>query len=512
MKTKFNIILRVFLTVLLILVQVAAFALVLLFFVKWAPLLSALMGVFSLLVLLQIIQKEDEAGYKIGWIILVMLLQPVGGVLYLMFGTKLPAKKLQLALKREHDACPGCLRQNPEVLKEIQAFDARAAGAVTYLNRNTNYPAYAHTLTKYYPFGQDMYADMLAELEKAEHFIFMEYFIIDEGKMWDGILDILKRKVKQGVDVRLLYDDAGSLMLLPENFDRQMQALGIQCVAFNRVVPFLALRMNNRDHRKIMVIDGHTGFNGGINLADEYINENHKLGVWKDTGVMLKGDAVQNFTMMFLETWNAVSKAPVPHEKLCGYAPDVYATETMTSDGFVQPYGDTPLDESSTGEDIYIDILNQAQSYVYIFTPYLIMGDKMRAALTLAAQRGVDVRLVTPGVPDKKVVYLQTRSHYKPLLQAGVRIFEFSPGFLHAKCFVSDDKIAVVGTINLDYRSLYLHFECATLLMGTSTVADVKADVLETLQACREVGEHDDDRGFFGRLFDDVVRIFAPLM
>ncbi len=512
MKAKVNIVLRITLTVLLILVQVVAFAVLLQYFTHWTPLVTAIMGIFSLIVLLQIVQKDDEAGYKIGWVILVILLQPVGGLLYLMFGTKLPTKKLRIAIQNEHKICEKQLAQAPQVQGALAAAHGRAAGTAAYLYSSTQYPVYAGTSTKYYPFGQYMYADMLAELEKAEHFIFMEYFIIAEGKMWGGILDVLKRKVQQGVDVRLLYDDAGSLTLLPGNFASEMEALGIRCVAFNKVVPFMALRMNNRDHRKIMVIDGNTAFNGGINLADEYINEDHRLGVWKDTGLMLKGDAVWSFTLMFLETWNAVAEPRVEQAALPQYAPGVYPAESVQPSGFVQPYADTPLDENSTGEDVYADILNQANDYVYIFTPYLIIGDKMRTALCLAAKRGVDVRLVTPGVPDKKVVYLQTRSHYKSLLAAGVRIFEFTPGFLHAKCFVSDDHTAVVGTINLDYRSLYLHFECATLLVGGPTVTHVKNDVLETLAECREVTLQSIDRGPWGRLFDAVVRVIAPLM
>lgn len=512
MRKKLNIFLRIGITVILILAQVVMFSLLLIRFVNWGPIVTVAMYVFSLFVLLSIIRNDDEAGYKIGWIIVVFLLSPAGGLLYLLFGGKRPARKLHDAINREHQAHKQLLKQNAEVYRGIESANKRTAGLVSYLNRTAHAPAYEKTFTKYYPFGQDMFADMLVELKKAKHFIFMEYFIIDTGLMWDSILDVLTERAKAGVDVRLLYDDFGSLVKLPSDFARQMEAQGIKCVAFNPFVPSVALSMNNRDHRKIMVVDGHTAFSGGINLADEYINAISPRGIWKDTGIILKGDAVWSYTLMFLEIWNAVANDHISQEQLANYRPTAHTDERWETDGYVQPYGDTPLDDHTVGEDVYIDILNQAERYVHIFTPYLIISEKMKAALALAAQRGVDVRIVTPGVPDKKIVYAQTRSHYKSLLQGGVRIFEYTPGFLHAKSFVCDDRIAVVGTINLDYRSLYLHFECGTLLIGSSSVAELKKDTAETLAQCREVFLQDCNRGFWGELFDSIVRVIAPLM
>ena len=512
MRKKLNIFLRIGMTVILILAQVALFSLLLFRFVNWGPIVTAGMYFFSLLVLLSIIRNNDEAGYKIGWVIVVFLLSPAGGLLYILFGGKRPARKLHDAVNREHQANSRLLKQNAEVYHGIETASKRTAGLVSYLNRMAHAPAYGNTFTQYYSFGQDMFADMLVELKKAKHFIFMEYFIIDPGLMWDSLLDVLTEKAKAGVDVRLLYDDLGSLVKLPNDFVRQMEARGIKCVAFNPLVPSVALSMNNRDHRKMTVVDGHTAFTGGINIADEYINAVSPRGIWKDTGIILKGDAVWSFTLMFLEIWNAVSKDRISQEQLANYRPTAHTDERWETDGYVQPYGDSPLDDHAVSEDVYIDILNQAEHYVHIFTPYLIIGEKMKSALALAAQRGVDVCIVTPGIPDKKIVYAQTRSHYKSLLQRGVRIFEYTPGFLHAKSFVCDDRIAVVGTINLDYRSLYLHFECGTLLICSSSVAELKKDTAETLRQCREVSLQDCNRGFWGELFDSIVRVIAPLM
>lgn len=512
MRKKLNIFLRIGITAILILVQIALFSLLLIYFVHWGPIVTVAMYFFSLLVLLFIIRNDDEAGYKIGWIIVVFFLSPAGGLLYLLFGGNRPARKLHYAINREHQANSQLLKQNAEVYHGVETANKRTAGLVSYINRTAHAPAYENTFTKYYSFGQDMFADMLVELKKAQHFIFMEYFIIDAGVMWDSLLDVLTEKAKAGVDVRLLYDDFGSLVMLPSNFARQMEARGIKCIAFNPLVPSMALSMNNRDHRKIMVVDGHTAFSGGINIADEYINAISPRGIWKDTGIMLQGDAVWSYTLMFLEIWNAVAKDRISQEQLANYRPTAYTDERWETDGYVQPYGDSPLDDHTIGEDVYIDILNQAEHYVHIFTPYLIISEKMKATLVLAAQRGVDVCITTPGVPDKKIVYAQTRSYYKGLLQGGVRIFEYTPGFLHAKSFVCDDRIAVVGTINLDYRSLYLHFECGTLLIGSSCVAELKKDTAATLKQCREVSLQDCNRGFWRELFDSIVRIIAPLM
>ena len=333
-------------------------------------------------------------------------------------------------------------------------------------------------------------------------------YIVRTGKMWKGVEDILVRKAAQGVDVRLIYDDFGSLLGLPSDFVVKMERAHIRCIPFNPVVPLVSLVMNHRDHRKIVVVDGNTAYTGGINLADEYINEEERFGYWKDAALRTEGAAVWNFTVMFLDHWNAFR----PSEE--DYAPFMPQAEALSaqSDGVIQPYGDSPLDEEALAETVYLNIINQAQRYVYIYTPYFAVGETMLEALKAAAKRGVDVRLVLPGIPDKKLVFRLTRSYYVPLLRAGVRIYEFTPGFLHAKCYVSDDRAAVVGSINMDYRSLFLHFECGALLLYNSQVIALRDDVLRTLPECREVQLADCRTSLAGTLLDSVLRLLSPLM
>ena len=352
-----------------------------------------------------------------------------------------------------------------------------------------------------------MYPALLADLEKAEKSIFLEFFIISQGKMWQGVEDILRRKAAQGVDVRLIYDDFGSLLGLPKDFVVRMERAHIRCIPFNPVVPLLSLVMNHRDHRKIVVIDGKVAYTGGINLADEYINAITRFGYWKDAGLRIEGTAVWNFTVMFLDFWNAFR----PFEQdYSAFRPQLAVLPA--SDGVVQPYADSPLDEEPVAETVYLDILAQAQQYVYFYTPYLAIGEEMLDALRNAAKRGVDVRLVLPGIPDKKLVFRLSRSYYLPLLRAGVRIYEYTPGFLHAKCCVSDDRAAVVGSINMDYRSMFLHFECGVLLLQNSQVLTLRDDVRRTLPQCREVQCADCRTGLVGTVLDSVLRLLSPLM
>lgn len=494
---------------LLIVVQLAWFLSFWLWLSQYSIAIHFIFSVISLLVVIYLINKDDSPSYKIGWIIVVMALPILGGLLYLFFGTKAPQRKMAKRTTAEHLKYLPLLSSNDGITAEVLALNRRAAGTVTYIQKKCNFPAWKNTQTTYYSLGDEMYPEMLKEMEKAEHYIFMEYFIIEESKMWNGILDILKRKAKAGLDVRVMYDDMGSLNLVPSNFAKELGKWGIKCMPFNPFVPFISLAMNNRDHRKILIIDGHTAFNGGINIADEYINAIVKHGHWKDTGIKLQGDAVWNFTVMFLEMWNAFRKTD---ESIENFTVGKYAPQVYESDGYVVPFGDSPLDKESIGQNIYIDILNQATRYVYIFTPYLIIDTEMQSALRFAAKRGVDVRLVTPGIPDKKLVYRVTRSYYQMLLTDGVKIYEYTPGFLHAKCYVCDDEIAVVGTINMDYRSLCLHFECGTYLYKTASVIQIKDDFTETLKKCRKVGQEDLKQGVLGHLLDSIIRVFAPLM
>lgn len=499
---------RIVITSALLIIQLFWFILLLIRLTSVYAWLSAVFSILNILIVLFIIGKPGNAAYKIAWIFLIMALPLFGGVFYIFFGNNRPSKAMQIHLNREHKKIAELINADQSLLDEIGKLNERALGTCRYLIRKSSYPIYKNTATTYYPLGETMFRDMLFELEKAKHFIFLEYFIIEEGVMWNSIIEILARKAAEGVDVRMIYDDIGSLLLLPSDFTRSMEKRGIKCMAFNKFSPILSLVINNRDHRKILVIDGLTAFNGGINLADEYINEIEKHGHWKDTGIRLKGDAVWSFTLMFLEMWNAFSKDKDVFED---FKPPSHNVQGFEYGGYVQPFSDSPLDDEAIGENIYIELLSQAKRYVYILTPYLIIDNEMKSALCIAAKRGVDVRIITPGIPDHKIVYRLTRSNYASLLKAGVRIYEYTPGFIHAKSYVCDDEFAVVGTINMDYRSLYLHFECGTFMYRTSSIMCLKKDSLETIVKSREVKLSDCRHGFFGSLFDAVLRVFAPI-
>lgn len=466
--------------------------------------------VVSLLVVLYLIRRDQVSSIKIVWIVIILLIPGFGGLLYLTIGTQNPVRKMEAKVRRAHQKIAPQLKQNQEDLAELSAENPRFAGTVKNILHTSDYPIYKNTTVEYFDFGEKMYAAMLAEIKKAERYIFLEYFIINEkSRMWREMLGLLKEKAQAGVDVRLIYDDFGSLTVFRLENIPQLRAAGIKVVAFNPFIPTLAVKMNNRDHRKILVIDGKVAFNGGINIADEYINEEERFGVWKDTGILLKGPAITSFTLMFLEIWNAFCR---PDELLLDFSAYAFAGEIEEEAGFVMPYGENPLTHDLVAEDTYIDILNQAIDYVTIFTPYLIITDKMIHALQLASKRGVVVKIVTPGIPDKPLIYRATRSFYRDLIKEGVEIYEYSPGFIHAKSFIADDKIAVVGTINMDYRSLYLHFECATLLYQVPMIKALKADTEDTLKTCRKVELSELKRNFIGSLIDDLLHLFAPLM
>ncbi|MCL2580717.1 MAG: cardiolipin synthase [Oscillospiraceae bacterium] len=462
----------------------------------------------SFVIILWLIKKDEPSTYKTIWIIIIMLLPVLGGVLYLIFEENPRIKRIDRRISREHKALSGLL--DDDEVNDKPREGNRLDGCAHYIRLVSSYHAHQNTAASYYPLGELMFEDMLSELEAAQKFIFIEYFIIKESDMWDRMLEILTRKAQTGVDVRLIFDDFGGMKLFTASYVAALREKNIKVIRFNPMTPVLSLFMNNRNHRKMLVIDGRTAFNGGINIGDEYINRKARFGIWKDAGVKLTGQAAISFTHMFIKIWNTFSG---PSDRITDYMTYKSAEDfTPLRDGFVMPYDDSPLDNEQRGENVYIDILNQARRYVYIFTPYLIVSEKMIYALKMAAKRGVDVRIVTPGVADKKLVHRLTRSYYRYLLSAGVRIYEYTPGFMHAKNFVSDDEIAVVGTINLDYRSLYLHFECATLLYGSSAVEDIREDAVKTIAQSKEIRLQDTRKHIWDRFIDAVLRLFAPLM
>ena len=469
------------------------------FYINWA---------LGVIIIFWLVKKDEPSTYKTIWIIIIMTVPTLGGILYLILEENPHIKRMDARINRESKKVADLL-QGESTQYQVEP-DSRAAGCSNYIRRVSLYHPYQNTASKYYPFGELMFEDMLAELSRAERFIFVEYFIIYKSSMWDQMLEILLQKAEAGVDVRLIFDDLGASKLFTTPYVKYLRSKKIKVVRFNPMTPVLSLFMNNRNHRKMLVIDGHTAFNGGINIGDEYINQDSKLGVWKDAGVKLTGDAVLSFTHMFIKIWNSFCKTK---ERILDHT--FYkstADFSALNDGMIMPYDDSPLDKEQIGESVYIDILNQAKRYVYIFSPYLILSETLIYALRMAAKRGVDVRIVTPGIPDRKSVHRLSRSYYGYLLRSGVKIYEYTPGFMHAKNFVSDDEIAVVGTINLDYRSLYLHFECATLLYKTSTIQEIKEDCIKTMTESQEILPKEERKGIWDGFIDAVLRLLAPLM
>lgn len=464
----------------------------------------------SILVVVYIVSRTDNPSYKLAWTIPVLLVPVFGGLFYLLFGGNKMARKLRKLIESEYDEAKSLLKQDEKILKEIEDKDKSVANQVRYIRNKGAFPIHKNTISEYLSPGEVFYERLIDELKKAKHYIFMEYFIIAEGKMWSSILGILEEKVKEGVDVRLIYDDMGCITTLPKKYNEELEKKGIKCVVFNPFVPVLSVIMNNRDHRKITIIDGHIAFTGGINLADEYINEIVRFGHWKDASIIIKGEAVWNFTVMFLQVWNGITKDKVSYER---YRPSVYQKEFYESDGYVLPYGDSPYDTELIGENVYLNIINKAKDYVYINTPYLIIDNELITALTIAAKSGVDVRIVTPHIEDKWYAHIVTRAYYGQLIEAGVKIYEYTPGFIHSKTFVSDEEIGVVGTINMDYRSLYLHFECGVFLYKTKSVLQIKEDYINTLKCCQLISIEDTKKVRWGnRFLRAILRVFAPLM
>ncbi len=455
-----------------------------------------------------IVNSDMNPSYKMAWILTILTFPIFGVMFYIFFGNSRSGDRLRKRMNHFSKSERNMLPQDTEITDKLMSINEPAKKQADYLRKFGGYPVYEKTDTVYFPTGEDKFKVMLEELEKAKKFIFLEYFIINDGVMWGSILDILVRKAEEGVDVRVIYDDIGCLLTLPYRYDRELEKKGIKCRVFNKFRPILSAKMNNRDHRKILVIDGNTAFNGGINLADEYINEYEKHGHWKDSAVMIKGQAVWSFTMMFMTMWNFLTNNE--DEDLEKFRPDKKAGN---ENGFIVPFTDSPLDNEPVGENVYMNIINSAKKYVYITTPYLIIDNEVQSALILAAKSGVDVRIITPHVPDKWYVHCVTRAYYRNLTRYGVRIYEYTPGFIHAKNFVSDDKFAVVGTINLDFRSLYLHFECASWMYNTSCIPDIKADFENTLKVCEEITYEKCMKVNvfvrFGRMF---LRLLAPLM
>ncbi|KRN88849.1 lipid phosphotransferase [Ligilactobacillus ceti DSM 22408] len=479
------------------------------YFINLLPHFLGATFILDAIMVIYLFNNRMDPTAKITWLLIILSLPIFGSLLLLYVENDFGHRKIKQQVDKLINLSKNDLKQNPQTYQALAADNLAEANLATYLERVGNYPVYRNSEVTYFPLGEDKFQAMMEELEKAEKFIFLEYFIIKEGYMWGNILDVLIKKAQQGVTVRVMYDGMNELSALPHDYPEKLAAVGIECKIFSPLVPFISTHYNYRDHRKILVIDGQVGFTGGVNLADEYINKEHRFGHWKDTAVRVKGPAVKNFTLMFLRMWNIIHEHDQDFAQYLAIEPKRYPEAA----GYVLPYADEPLDENKVGEMVYLDILNRAKHYVHIMTPYLILDEELITALKFAAQRGVEVKIILPGIPDKKVAYSLAKSHYAELLDAGVQIYQYTPGFVHAKVFVSDDVRAVVGTINLDYRSLYHHFECATYMYKTANISQIAADFNDTMAKCERVTYQTiKDEKLSLKISGKLAKLIAPLL
>ena len=494
---------------LLILIQLGLFIVTTNLLQSYALFINGTLRVVGVVVLIYIINAEGNPAFKMTWMLCVMAFPAVGTLFYIyvksQVGVRWMGKRLA-TLKIETDPY---MMQDMDVVDALRASKPANANLAYYLAHHMGFPTYPNTEVTYFPLGEDKFEALVPELKKARKYIFMEYFIVEKGYMWDTILKILVQKAREGVEVRFMYDGTCAISNLPYEYPQELERKGIRCKMMNPIRPFLSTVQNNRDHRKICVIDGRVGFTGGINLGDEYINRKERFGHWKDTAVMLKGDAVQSLTMLFLQMWNVDEKEEEHYTRYLTPRRQGLRREL----GYVLPYGDSPFDNENVGEEVYFHILNHAKKYVHIMTPYLILDNEMITTLTRTAKSGIEVIIIMPHIPDKWYAFVVAKTYYRELIRAGVQIYEYKPGFVHAKVFVSDDDTATVGTINLDYRSLYLHFECGVFIYNNSVVDRVERDFQETLMKCHKVSLVElRNRSLFSKITGQVLRLFAPLM
>lgn len=478
--------------------------------------LATIMRVLATLLILTLMTKDDNPTYRMTWIVLVAVMPVFGTLVYLLMSNKKPTRKMAKTMNQIEEKHLADYSYLPDSYTELEKRDRRMAGISKYVQDIAHTSVSGLTDVKYFPSGEAMFEPLLEDLKKAEKSIFIEFFIVEDGVMLERMLEVLTERAAAGVEVRFIYDDFGCITRLPVDFPEEMAKLGIKTIKFNPVKPILSMVYNTRNHRKYVVIDSKISYTGGVNIADEYINVKKRFGYWKDNMIRVEGLAAWDYSVMFLNMWNSCQPTDESYEEfypreLLKESPELLSdSKKVQEQGFVQPYSDSPLDNEPLGENVYRDMISYAQDYVYIYTPYLIISYELQTALTLAAKRGVRVIVMTPGIPDKPLIYRLTRSYYRQLLEGGVEIYEYSPGFLHAKTFIVDGVMANVGTINLDYRSLYLHFETSTLLYYHPEIEAIEEDYKNSLAESRQVTIEDTDRGHLNRLIESLLRLLAP--
>ena len=473
--------------------------------------LSVLSSVLGIVVALLVFIRDDASEYKLSWILLIMIVPFFGCSMYFIFGNKKKGIVQEKRMRRYQELqSQHMIDSYPKALNAEEVLSDEDAKLSRYVSGLSESRVFGNTSVEYFPLGDPCFPVFLEELEKAKKFIFMEYFVYQRGVFWNSVLEILKKKASEGVEVFLMYDDMGSITTLPRKYYKELRSFGIKAVAFNPVRPRLNPKLNYRDHRKVCIIDGNVAISGGLNMADEYINRSIRFGHWKDNCFILRGDGVWNYTFMFLQLWSYSAPAEYHVDDFSKYMPEVVP---QVSDGLIQSFGDSPLDEFTVAENVYISIVNSARKYVWISTPYLVLDSSMTNALVLASRSGVDVRIITPSIPDKKSVYAHTRANYRRLLANGIRIFEYVPGFIHSKMFVVDDNRAIVGTANMDFRSFFLHFESGTIFYGGKVVNDVIADFNDTFNLCKEITYKEfESRPLSQKFLAQLSKIAAPML
>lgn len=511
MKRLLNIIFgRAFLFGLAILIQVLWMTSLLFRMNSYYVPFTMVMKTIGILLVLSIIVSRDNPAYKLVWAVVILTVPVLGVFLYIFVGKSSVSRKMNRKYQGVNKRFDVYKDNDEHIISELADIDERIKGQCFYLSKFSGFSAYKNTDVTYYCETNFAFDAMIEELSKAKEYIFIEYFAIEDGEAFHKFEEILVRKVKEGVKVRIIYDDFGSIAYVKASFIKRLRKEGIEVRSFNPLVPLFYIFMNHRDHRKIMIIDGKVSFNGGFNLCDEYFNIVHPYGYWKDVAVRLTGDAVKSHVVMFLQMWNSIEDTDKDYSMF--FKENNYIAKDK--DAVVLPFCDSPIDNENVGENVYFNIIKNAKKYVYIYTPYLIIDNEMMELLCLSAKSGIDVRIVTPGIPDKKAVYMLTKSYYPQLLDAGVRIYHYTPGFIHAKCYLCDDEISVVGTINMDYRSLYLHFECGTYIYNSSVLPSIKKDFFDTFEKSTEVFKKDysKKKSMIVMAFQTILRLFAPLM
>lgn len=501
---------RTMITILLILIQIFLLFAMVLKLGEYSTYAMMALNIAATFCLIYLVNKDDIAEFKLAWAIPICALPVFGAVLFWFVDKNFGSREVKRQIRKRQEESQGCISTDEVARVTLENIPARDKAFFSYMENIGHHPTYAGGKAVYFPWGTDKWYDLLNELEKAKEFIFMEYFIIERGEMWDAVLNVLKRKAAEGVEVRVMYDGMCSILHLPHKYPKELRRYGIKAQLFAPILPLLSTHQNNRDHRKIVVIDGKVAYNGGINLADEYINKKVRFGTWKDTAIKIEGSAVDSFTLMFLQMWN-VGK----FGKKKDYERYLHKCKTVSeqTEGLIVPYADGPHQKENLAEKVYMDVLATAEDYVHIMTPYFIVDNEMLGALKYAARRGVDVKIILPHIPDKKIAFAIARTYYPTLLQYGIKVYEYTPGFLHAKVFTSDDRKGIVGSINLDYRSLYHHFECATYLYENPVIEDIEKDFQETLKESQEI-----NMAYYKkiparyRLVGWIFKLFGPLM